>query len=502
MKFNKLILSIFLLAYITPLVSAACIVEQQGDPVYLGEYCDVSRVVSWQTQFAYFSNGRYSDSPTKIVDASGYMYRYYIDPAKFVVGIWYKWDNIYEPAGNSVAFEVRSGRRPNVTTNVTPNATGNITNKTGPQAVVIPKETGIILARGDYGELKYGLVGSDRNITDDSQPGAYIWLFGTAGVTTKILGVKLDYTNLSLGYTYKFMPEDTELLALGRYKGYYQFVGKNGRQDVFYDSVNNTLDSPYKQVNPVNLDPFIPERIQQEFETLSKPSEFSDDILVPITMEVMDPDVVILDYWEESDNIFIQGTTSMGAGTILVMEINPDNYALANEVEANKKRTTAQGPSGELRKFSASVPVKWDELSIGVHKLRVVIEAYKIKVSMDKDFQVSGIWVMPTPTPELRKVIIVKGASEGSHLVGPNGTNINSSFTEIDTFGITPTPTPTLTVAYTPTPTPKPTNKPKNVTVTPTPKPTPTDDVVIPLNPLLVIGAVIATGLIIRRRRE
>jgi len=295
------------------------------------------------------------------------------------------------------------------------------------------------------------------------------------------------------------MTEYTNKFELGRYTGYLQFNGVNKRQDVFYDRAKNNLDSPYKNVSPINLDPFIPERIKQEFEKLVNQTEYSDDLLIPITLNVMEPDVIITDYWEESDNIVIEGTTTMGEGTELVIELNPEHYALPAEIEANRHRVNATGSSKELRKFSVSAQIKWDELSVGHHKMRVGINKYKINVSMDKDFEISGVWVMPTPTPSFRKIVIVEGGN--THQVDDKGRNINSTGTATNITTL-PTPTPTSV------PTPKPTNRPKNVTVTPTPTPVPTpipkptDDITIPLNPLLPIGAVIVVGLMIMRRRR
>lgn len=498
MKFRVLLLLISISTILLPLASAVCVVETQGSPVYIGEYCDVSKVVSWKAQFAYFSNGYYSDTPTKIVDVSGFMYHYYIDPKKFVPGLWYKWDNEYESGGYNVAFEVRSGRRPNATVNATDNATVNATKKKpGEQAVVIPKDTDILIARGDYGILRYGL---DKNVTGGPQQEAYIWLFGTAGTPTKILGERIWYSPEELGYTYEFLPNDTGYFTTGKYTGYYQFVGANKRADVFYDAVNNNLDSPYKNVSPVNLDPFIPDRIKKEFDTLENQSQYSDDILVPINMTVMEPDVVITDYWEDSDDIVIEGTTTMGDGTELIVELNPEHYALTKEIEANRHRINATGSTNNLRKFSVSIPIQWGEMSIGQHKLRVWINTYKVNVSMDKDFEISGIWVMPTPTPEFRKIVIVEG--QGSHQVNASGGNVNSTGTATN-FTVTNTPTPRPI-------TPKPTTNPKNatnstVTKTSTPKPTPipepTADIELPLNPAIAILAAVITGLMIIRRK-
>jgi hypothetical protein len=493
MKFVPILLIMVLIPILLPFALAGCVVEEQGDPVYLGETCDVSRVVGWKSQFAYFASGVESETPTKIVDVSGFMYRHYIDPNKYVVGDWYKWEGMYERGGNNWAFRVMEGTRNETTPLV--NVTPIPTKKPGAAAIVIPKDTHILLARGDDGIIKYGL---DAGVVGGVQQDAYLWLFGTGEVKTQVISYKMIYSENDLGHRYDFTPEETNLFDLGGYTGYIQFIGKNGRQDVFYDKSTNSLDSPYKDVKPIKLDGLLPANIQKEFETLTKPSGYSDDFLVPISMEVTNPDVTIKEYYEQDNDIVIIGTTTMSEGTVLVVQVDPDNFALAEEVAANKHVTEAEGKISEPRRFSIQFPLKWDEMAIGHHKIRVDINTYKIKTSIDQDFDVTGSWVNPTPTPELRKAIISEG---GTHLY-ENGSAVNKG------GFVDPTATPTPTPEPTPIPTP---TLPPTPVLTPTPRPTPSDNIDaskifdntgLPLNPIIPVLAVIVVGLLIIKRRQ
>jgi len=472
-------LSIILL--ICPLVSATYEVIQ-GDTLYLGETVDISRVMSWSGQFAYFNNGEPGDYPAKIIDVNdvGHMYNYYIDPNKYIVGTWYKWDGKDERAGNMLAFTIAPGIRNNtyisqLNPETTPAPFPNQTVMTMPAK--IPQETHLLLARGDTGSLHYGLP---YNQTNGVKQQGYMWLFGNApdytltktNLMTKgtLMGIPMNYTSNDSVHSFTFTPETSRTLQEGWYSGYMQFSGINGKQDVFYNLEKNQLDSIYKGIDPVKLDGFIPTRIQQEFQILEQPSEYTDDILVPISVEVVTPSLTIGDYWEDADNITIQGSTPMSEGTIITVIIDPDNYALLPEIRAHTYRTTAQykimnnvvmkeadcvttvtnlnndgfnatmyngtaynvtfangttingiqlgNPTSSKtlctsipRIYTIRIPIKWSEMAIGRHTIHASIDTYGIKAETNKDFLITGEWVNPTPTKEFNKLIVVKQGS-------------------------------------------------------------------------------------------
>jgi hypothetical protein len=509
---RKIIFILICIALFCPIVSAYYEVKQ-GDIVYAGEYVDISRVLSWRMQFAYWRSGYYGgDYPDKIIEVTGYMYSYYIDPQKYEPGTYWKWDGKEEGAGNNLAFVVKEGVRPeptpviNNTTNKTPNGTINITPT--PTMPELPLGEHVLIARGDDGMINYQL--SDSKLINGKPQKAYLWLFGS---TSKILGSPLESnSSRSNIYKYDFNSTLTQSLTEGKYIGYLQFVGNNNQQDVFYDPIKNTLDSPFKAIQPVNLDPFLPTRILHEFENMSIPSKYCDDYLVPITVDIELPSLTIDDYWEDGDTIMVEGSTNLAEGTDIVAMIDPDNFALPKEIAEHKFSTKATGNYSNIRKYIIPIPLKWDELSIGQHTIRISAQKYKTYLEVFKDFKVSGVWIMPTPTPELRKVLV---EDYGTHQF-PTKT---PTLTPVPTQGLTPTPTTVqvivngtvrnvtprnltivrpanwtpnnTTVIITPPPTPAPTR---------TPEPVPTDDIVLPLNPALVVFAIAIIGFILRRK--
>jgi hypothetical protein len=505
---QKIIIILICIALLFPIVSAYYEVTQ-GGTAYIGETVDISKVLSWKMQFAYWNSGDYEGiDPDKVITVSGYMYAYYIDPALYEPGPYWKWEGRDEPAGNNLAFYVKEGVRPEPapTQNATQNVTTNQTTVTpAPTMPELPLGEHVLIARGDYGSLNYRI--DQSKLINGLPQKSYLWLFGGK---SKILGNPVPSTKNGSVYTYEFSSETTSGLEVGQYVGYLQFVGLNDQQDVYYDSGNKTLDSPFKAVTPVDITPFLPARIMHEFERMEVPSIYTDDFLVPITINIEQPTVTISDYGEEGDNIVIEGQTNMAEGTNIVAMIDPDNFAIPSEIAAHKYATKAVGNYSATRTYSVSIPIKWDELNIGQHSFRVSVQKYGINLDVYKDFQVSGLWIMPTPTPELKKVMVEE---YGTHQIANktptitptptpptqpqtivNGTVRNltqRNQTIIRPANWSPNITNNATVVFTPSPTPVPVR---------TPEPAPTDDIVIPLNPALAIFAIIIIGFILKRK--
>lgn len=482
----------FALSILITGVSAVYEITEQGSIVYQGEYVDISRVMSWSGQFAWWANDEPTEYPDKIVDYNdqGFMHNYYIDPDKYTVGLWYKWDGTKEMRGNNLAFIVKKGTRNQTTETFPGKATPAPTPTPVQPAKNIPKDTHVLIARGDEGTIRYGL---DYNQSEGKEQSAYLWLFGTVDSTTKILGVPLVYSKNDSVYSYAFTPIITQGLVEGWFTGYLQFTGGNGFQDVFY--VNNhkfesdgeyhhTLDTPYddKIIPDVNLDAFIPIRMSQEFEKLAKKSQYCDDVLVPITMEIATPRINFRDYYTSGDNITILGDTTMAEGTMIVFMIDPQRWALEIDKMAHTWSTQAVGLQKEPRTFSMDMPINWKEMAVGAnHTVRATVEKYKIKVTQSKDFKVTDIYIMPTPTPERERVLVEE---YGWHIL-----NVTPTATPIPTEAPTPTVTETsnvtanITTAQTTTITTAPTP-----TAVPTPKPTPT--IKVPVDAATILIAV------------
>ena len=82
--------------------------------MYMNETVDISQAVSWPAfQICWCSQRNYDcDPPDQEIDIEGNMFDYYIDPAKFNYGTYYRWDGSWHRGENSVAFSVIPGTRP------------------------------------------------------------------------------------------------------------------------------------------------------------------------------------------------------------------------------------------------------------------------------------------------------------------------------------------------------------------------------------------------------
>lgn len=411
--------------------TAVISIETPGQKVYLNETIDISKVLSWHLQFAWWEGwdgvSHPNEFPDEIYDAGSFQHKYYLDSTKFKVGRYFKWDGIYEPDDFTLAFEIRPGTRPK---SEIPegNYTEILLGLPTPPAKEIPKDTHAVIARYDEGTLRYGL---DTNITGSHPQGGFIWLFGGE---SKVLGEPMKFYPNDSVYSYEFTPRNTEDLREGWYTGYLQFAGNNGWQDVFYNSSRNALDSPYKGVNPVNLDPFLPARIQSEFELMAKPSRYSDDMLIPITAEIKIPEIIFTEYYEEEDNITIGGHTSLSDGTNISFMIDPDRWFLQDEIASHTFYIIANGTINQSRYFKAALPIDWNETAIGWHTIQAKIEKNKINVIQNIDFRVTDIFIMPTPAP-IRERVVVEDYG-WHHLNAQNNTAIlTANMTNVTTLG-------------------------------------------------------------------
>lgn len=424
--------------WFVPPASARCEVLMPGDFVYLNETCDVSRVVSWGGMFAHFPGEYYSDNPDRIVNITGFMYTHFIDPNKYVVGNWYKWEGSYEANGYNLAFIVKSGKRPNVTANVTT----NITPTPKPTMEIKRINTDMLLARGEQYEYTY-------NSTYKGD--AWLWMFTPDNA---YMGVPLEYYN---GYNYLFTPELTQSLVPDVYTEYIQFAGNNSRQDIYYK--DGGLQSLYRDIPSVYIaGNYSYLQVPDLFLKMEK-NPLSDDIVVPLRTTIEEPSIIIKNYYRDGDTIIVQGNTSLSFDTKINCIIDPDHWTTQTEKRANTYPVTMMGDIEHERTFIVRLPLNWDELSIGEHNIVLSAQNGLINLTAHKEFKVTDTYVMPSPTPEKVKIAL-----------DDNGTPLVTAIPS-------PTPTPEPTTIE-PTPTPDPTIEPNftaNVTIpTPTPEPTPT----------------------------
>jgi hypothetical protein len=288
-------------------------------------------------------------------------------------------------------------------------------------------------------------------------------------------------------YTFTFTEEMTQTLEPGWYQGYLQFCPI--RQSVFYvydkDHDTKILDTPYDDavIPDVDIKAFTPDRIKVEFDKLEENEGYTDDILVPITVEIKDPSMQYTDYYEESDSAVISGTTTLSAGTNISFVFDPDKYVKANTLLANTVFVVATGEINAPRTFTATIPLKWDEISIDRHEIVGTIDKLKIHLEVTKDVDVTQVWVNPTQGGQWEKVI---GSEGGWHRVTVTATPQITPSPEI-IYIEKPTPPPQIVYVYV-----------TNTTTPPTPTPTPTES---PISPIIGFGAVAVVAALVLWRK-
>lgn len=470
------------------IITTSSVIELEGGtakpPVaYLGEYVDLTKVIGWTGQLGFWYGDPVRGSrPDIIIDASTFQHRYWIDPSKFRVGYWYKWDGTWENAGNMDAFEVRAGIRP-VPVPTEPSGYIVPTISVTPLITPAPEERApihILIARGDEITYYYNGVPADNKQ-------AHLWL---GGQIQSILGDEMVVNNNVASYA--FREQVTQTLQPGWYYGYLQF--SRGRPDVWYnashkigDYYTKVLDTPYDDtiIPDIDVSPYIPEHILADFEKLESNKDYTSDTLVKITMEVVDPTLTFKDYYEEDDNIVIKGNSTVAEGTNISFVIDPDDQIGGYSLNSHTFTTQLVGGIDNERRFEIAVPVQWEEMSVGEeHVVVASLDRLKIHLKQSKEFSIKSVWVNPTPIQITEKVIV---DGDGWHRVS-----------------ITPTPTPTPQIVYvtqppqliyvymTNTTTAQPANPPVSTTTTPEES---------PIEPAIAVVALIGVAYAVMRKR-
>jgi hypothetical protein len=467
----------------------------QGDDVWLGETVDISLAISWPDFAVAWCKNAYPGClpPDQVVSIEGNMHSYFIDPAVFHPGWYYRWDGKWNNGENQYAFRVRTGDRPtqNISVNVTPEPTqtqiGMDTRGNGPFEFII--------ARGDDPRITFRYVPYAGTCgTDNSKSRAKLWLFGK---TEMLMDIPINTTGPN-DYVIPLSSEDTMALSNGVYNGYVQFPGVNGRQDVFYDPTTKCLDTPYDDgvVPDVEVQTFNIAGTKSLFEQMIFDPKYSDDMIIPITVTIKEPEVIVTDITQGTDKMWISGITTWWNGTRIIIMLDPDNYALAQDKRLHTWNTTAYGEEAAWRRFSQEIPITMEEMYIGTHDIKLTVNKNNRENDVFHTFKITGTFIMPTPTPTFKK-----------YITDINGTAV---------FTVTPTPTPTPTQVITQKPTTNSTNitiQSNSTNTTPrvtatrptplitTPKTTPTQDpnITIPLPWWL---SLVATGFAVWRWRK
>lgn len=460
-----LILSLLLLA--SP--ASAYIQVAQGDLCYMNETLDITLAVSYpKYQIAWCAANNYDcDPPDQVIDASdGNLEKYWLDPSIFKYGTYYRWDGEWHPAENSIAFTILPGPRPIQKLNQTVNKTdvpGQIRIHEGPYNYLI--------ARGDTPTV-YTIL----NRSDSCQ----LWIFSN---TMDTYDMALSYSNDT--YLRKLTYGETMSMATGEYDGYIQCNGNNGWQDIML--MSEELDTPYDDriIPDVPIISWNLLNVKRQFDQLASTIPRFDDKLIPMKITVVEPTMTITNVEQDDSKLYIMGTTTWDNNTPITVKLDPDNYKLPRDIALHTWTTFAIGSIDVPRTFATALPLDKKELSIGWHEIEMSNpEKSNMAVSTYR-FYKSDVYVMPTPTPEIKMMIYGKDFEELPVKIEPTPEPI---VTETTVEVTTVIPTVNITVNTTP-------NATKKATIAPTANSTiPT----IPVSAGIVVTAVCA-AIVLRR---
>lgn len=410
-----LILSLLLLA--SP--GSAYLQIAQGDIVYMNETVDISLAVAYPDfQVAWCEARNYDcDPPDQIIDIVGNMHTYWLDPAKFKYGTYYRWDGEWHRAENSLAFTIVPGQRQIKKTNQT-------ANKTDIQPQIRPHEGPYeyLIARGDTPTIYSVLDRSDS---------CQLWIFSDTMDT-----YDLSLLNSNDIYSKTFAKSETLGMGVGEYDGYIQCNGNNGFQDIFI--LNGELDTPYDDriVPDVPIVTWNLLNVKRQFDQLALDIPRFDDKLIPIKVSVVDPTITITSVEQDENKLYISGVTSWSNNTAITMRLDPDNYKLPRDIALHTWTTFTSGSIDAPRTFATALYLDRKDLSIGIHEIVSTVESKGDIAISSYTFRISDVMVMPTQTPEPRRMIYGKDWEE---------------------IPVKITPTPEQTIIETPEPTVVPT---------------------------------------------
>jgi hypothetical protein len=223
--------------------------------------------------------------------------------------------------------------------------------------------------------------------------------------------------------------EFTHGLDYGNYTGYLQFNGRNGFQDVYYikdyktpfNATYPVLNSIYKDVPVKSINGMVPRQIETAFKSMVTDPKYSDDIIAPISISVLSPQIIVNNYYEDGDTIHVDGLTSLNELSGITAVIDPDHYPLPKDLAKNTYAGNVSGNIHAMRTFIIEMNVPWGDLAIGEHEIQFTGTGYQNELIAEQTliFKVSDIYVMPTPTPKVERVIL---DDYGWHRITPEPT--------------------------------------------------------------------------------
>lgn len=379
----------------------------QGQSVYLDTHYDISNAIAGTGVLAWFKSGVPSATEQPVLlelpyQKRGY-YDFYIDPAVFgtYTGNWYKWDGMYSPNENSIAFYVVNTVRNAtltmingtvVATNVSyiqPNTTFEkpwIEQKSPPLPKVYVAD--YLVARGD--PLSVGFEGDWK-----------LWLFGS---TAELLDVRAINGTVNIG------AETMQSLPEANYKLIQQQMGTYTKDFVF--RYNNEDDS-YQWFDPktftVKTESIA--TIRNTWLTYNKFKEIlptTQDKYTEWTLELQAPEITINrmdEVGEKSAKNFyltddvrgnvslqnIRGYTNLALGTRLSVYL--DYIPGARDQKPVYTYVQDNGGAGYKRVYNATLAVYYEGISPGMHSITVMTDAGKMGIVTQADFMVN---VMPS----------------------------------------------------------------------------------------------------------
>jgi len=454
----------------------------QGDSVYMNETVDISQAVSWPAfQICWCSQRNYDcDPPDQVIDIEGNMYDYWIDPVKFKYGTYYRWDGSWHRGENSVAFTVLPGKRATPVLQTPNKSLIEPIPTESPQASEGPYS--YLIARGDSPTV-YTAINQEAKVTPSP---AHLWLFSNT-----MLSLNLPMQRNGNVYSYQMPKELTANMAIGTYTGYIQLNGVNQVQDIFLDGT--VLDTPYDDtvVPDVNILQWNLMGVKEDFDILRTKCNLFDDELIPVSIEVTPMEITVTGVEQTEDKLYLTGITTLDNTTMLTVQLDPDNYKLRSDVALHTWQAFSNGGIDSKRKFATAMDIDKEELYVGSHEIVISAKKNGYDVETVYDFKISDVYVMPTPTPELKR-FVVGGDYEGINYramptAEPTPTPLPTETIDESVLNVVITPEPTQAQATTQTPA-QPTQIPIAKETIPT----------IPVNPAI---AVISFGIVVLLRR-
>lgn len=446
----------------------------------MNETIDISQAVSFPAfQIVWCTQKNYDcDPPDQTIDIEGNMYDYWIDPSVFHVGTYYRWDGSWHRAENSVAFTVLPGTRPVIpasanTTEEIPDIIGTTQDSEGPFNYVI--------ARGDSPRVYTTILPEG---SAEPSP-AHLWLFSNT-----LMSMNLPMERSGNTYSYRMSKELTANMAEGTYTGYIQLNGLNRAQDIFLDGM--VLDTPYDDtvVPDVNILQWNLRSVKEDFDVLRTKCNLFDDELIPVTVTVYPMEITVVGVEQTEEKLYISGETTLDDESVFTVQLDPDNYKLRSDILLHTWQSHASGGIDSKRKFATAVDIDAKELYIGSHEIVVSIDKAGYTAETAYDFKITDVYVMPTPTPEIKR-FVVGGDYEGI--------NYRAMPTAIPTAAIE-TPEPEILITQEKTPVATVTPNPTPVIAT-TPTTVPVAKETIPTIPIGVSTIVAGVGIAVLFRR-